>query len=337
MGPNQGDRNSTTPSTDGCPVSPEKGRGQGSPVSNGIDLSKETLPPPPTKTEKTGSTHEQEATKTPGAKKADPAGREANDTLAKKTEEVREPLLAPSLVLKAFRESTQIYASTLENSIKKLGLSAPVVTFGKVALATGVLVNLAVNPVMTLGILGTAAGFAAVTLRNDHGRAQSMVGGVLSIAHLALMGDFAATISNVVGNVRTLVQSMIPESRVGARIASAIVGASVSIGVFSMLTNVAPLPRVENMPMVASTFFSIATAFTVNYTTMTRVCNLAGGAAFLPYFLSQTNVSVPAVISVLGFMMINSYKILTAGKSNTSAKEASASCLDGKVVVAQGG
>ena len=96
---------------------------------------------------------------------------------------------------------------------------------------------------------------------------------------------------------------MIPDSRINARIGSAILGAAVGIGVFATCTEIFPLARVDNMPMIATTFFALSGAFTAKYSGLSRLSGLMGTLSLLPYHVSRVDISIPAVFTGVGLAL----------------------------------
>ena len=248
---------------------------------NTIDLSMESLPPRPTATT-------------------------AEAPISPKKEAVtaeKEPLFVPGLLTQALRESTEIYTSAMRDAASRLGISKPVALFGATSLATGVIANMIVDPTMTSGVIGATAVLGSVGFkRNDHARAQGLIGTLFNTAHLMLIGHYTAAVSTILGGVRGLFQSMIPDSRVDARIGSALLGGAVGIGVFATCTEIFPLIRVENIPMLATTFFALGGAFTAKYSCLSRLSGLIGTASLLPYHVSRVDISMPAVCTGVGLM-----------------------------------
>jgi hypothetical protein len=118
-----------------------------------------------------------------------------------------------------------------------------------------------------------------------------------------LIGHYTATVSSILGGVRGVFQSMIPDSRINARIGSAILGAAVGIGVFATCTEIFPLARVDNMPMIATTFFALSGAFTAKYSGLSRLSGLMGTLSLLPYHVSRVDISIPAVFTGVGLAL----------------------------------
>lgn len=254
---------------------------------NTIDLSLESLPPRPPAIAETPSSSEKKA------------------LTAQK-----EPLFVPSLLTRALRESTQIYIAAARAAIERFEISASVVNFGAAALTLGIFANMIVDPTMTLGMIGTTAVLASCGFkRNDHARAQGLIATLFNTSHLMLIGHYTATVSSILGGVRGVFQSMIPDSRIHTRIGSAILGAGVGIGVFATCTEIFPLARVDNMPMIATTFFAISGAFTAKYSSLSRLSGLMGTLSLLPYHASRVDISMPAVYAGVGLTLIISAAI----------------------------
>lgn len=248
---------------------------------NTIDLSMESLPPRPAATVEAPSASKKEAV----------------------TAE-REPLFVPGLLVRALTESTQIYMSVVKAAVNRLGISKPVALFAATSLATGVIANMIVDPTMTSGVIGTTVVLASVGFkRNDHARAQGLIGTLFSTSHFMLIGHYTAAVSNILGGVRGLFQSMIPDSRVGARIGCALLGGAVGIGVFATCTEIFPLSRVENIPMLATTFFAMGGAFTKKYSCLSRLSGLIGTASLIPYHVSRVDISMPAICTGIGLIL----------------------------------
>ena len=259
----------------------EKGSPSRTAAVHTIDLSLESLPPRPTIVPEISSPSKQAAL----------------------TAE-KEPLFVPGLLTRALRESTQIYVSAMRAAIERFEISTPVVSFGAAALAAGVFANMIVFPATTLGVIGATAVLASCGFkRNDHSRAQGLIANLFNTSHLMLIGHYTATVSSIIGGVRGLFQSMIPDSRIHARIGSAIVGAALGIGVFATCTEIFPLVRVENMPMVATTFFALSGAFTAKYSGLSRLSGLVGTLSLLPYHASRVDISIPAVLTGVGLAL----------------------------------
>lgn len=246
-----------------------------------IDLSLESLPPRPTIVSEIPSPSKKEALRAE-----------------------KDPLFVPGLLTRALRESTQTYISSITAAIERFEISTPVVKFGATALAVGIFANMIVAPATTLGVIGATAVLASCGFkRNDHARAQGLIATVFNISHLMLIGHYTATVSSILGGVRGVFQSMIPDSRINARIGSAIFGAAVGIGVFATCTEIFPLARVDNMPMIATTFFALSGAFTAKYSGLSRLSGLMGTLSLLPYHVSRVDISIPAVFTGVGLAL----------------------------------
>jgi hypothetical protein len=217
----------------------------------------------------------------------------------------REPIFRPSLLLTALRESTATLSSLLDAGITRLEISPAVVRFGQVALGSTLCLSMFLDTSGTLGMAGTAMILGAAAFKKyDHARAQNILGNIALTAHTALIGDILSTISNAVGCIRNVAQAMIPDAHLSARTASALIGAGMGVGMFSISTDIFPLMKVDNIPAVATTLFSVAGALPKAYNWLSRTMGLVGCASFIPYYLTRLEMSTPSLVLSFGMSAI---------------------------------
>ena len=216
-----------------------------------------------------------------------------------------ERLLEPSLLSVALRESIEIYLTVGKLFAERFALSSPTIRRGQQVFCIGLTGAMAMDLGMTLGVVGATIVLASAAFKsNDHGRAQGILGNLLTIVHTAMLGDVPATVANVTGCLRNVVQAMIPDGRKDARTASAIIGAGVGVGVFSVFSDVFPLLRVENIPMAGSMLFAISGAFPKSLSSLSRVTGLVGCVSYIPYHLSRVEMSIPSLSISAGLTAI---------------------------------